>query len=319
MPIEVAGIPGAGTCPASRPRSRRSWAVAPGKPAVTAPSHERGLRRAGEQRRDAGPPGADCPLWGWLVPQHRAPLGCWLGAGHRERGRHPPRCLRGRAGHRPRGRRPTAGAARPSARRHCSSAATSAPRPPAEHAWEIPLSHSGRRDGGRHRDLPAGDGPAESARVLRVSRRGERLSAGPACSGCPRWPVSLADLATTAGAAGPWSRSALSCRSWMQGRWRLPSPGWGHPAGAQRAADVRGRWPARTARALLRDTARPAAAGARRRMGMGLGMSIRLRVNPSAGHARRRAASRDDLPGSVGLPDTGRSTGHAKAGRPNLP
>ena len=85
--------------PGRRPRQAGFHPAPARRTGAARPSH------AGEQRRDAGPPGADRPLRGWLVPQHRASLGGRLGPGHRERGRHPPRRLRGRARHRPRGRR----------------------------------------------------------------------------------------------------------------------------------------------------------------------------------------------------------------------
>ena len=106
VPIQVAGIPGRYVSSEQTAHRRRSWAAGPAKPAFTPPRpDERGLHgpsHAGEQRRDAGPPGADRPLRGRLVPRHRAAVGdrsalVTVGGavrparGVRDRARHPPR------------------------------------------------------------------------------------------------------------------------------------------------------------------------------------------------------------------------------------
>ena len=162
---------------------------------------------------------------------------------------------------------------------------------PAEAAWPVPMTHAGLRAAGGALGagiviaLPASAcALAETARVVRYLAEESAGQCGPCLFGLPALADALADLAYSR-RPGRGDRRHRGAAAAGRAARRLPAPGRGHPAGAQRCsprspADARwhdGRGPVRGVRRA------PAAAAARRRgKGLGLGMSVTLRVNPIA-------------------------------------
>ena len=113
---------------------------------------------------------------------------------------------------------------------------------PAETAWPVPLTHAGLRAAGGALGagiviaLPAAACPlAETARVVRYLAEESAGQCGPCRFGLPALADALADLAFSGGRAGGIDEHRGAAAAGRAPR-RLPPPGRGHAAGAQRAA-----------------------------------------------------------------------------------